>query len=82
METEWQTWREGIWNVMVERFNGHPGLAPLEQYMLRSRKEKRCVDCGELGTVEHKSVIVPSVSHYYMCAECDDYYNEKVGGNT
>jgi hypothetical protein len=72
----WAEWREAIWDSMERRF-GYPGLAPLEQYMLRSRKERRCVECGAPGTVEHRSHIVASVDTYWMCAGCDAYWKAK-----
>ena len=71
---EWADWRGRIWDSMEARF-GYPGLAPLEQYMLRSRKERRCVECGDPGTARQESILIKSVSHYFMCADCDQHYN-------
>ena len=76
--TDWQQWRARMWNQIADRVRGHPRLSPLEQWMLRSRKEQRCVECGEEGTIKCLgSPLVPSVSHYFMCQECDTYYKEK-----
>ena len=66
---EWEQWRARIFNQMIHQF-GNPGLAPLEQFMLRSRKEKRCIECGEPGEVSYKSVIIASVGIYWMCLPC------------
>ena len=60
---DWEQWRARIWNQMADGFRAYPGLAPLEQWMRRSKKEKRCIECGELGTVKQESVIVASVDH-------------------
>ncbi len=79
---DWQQWRARIWNQIADAFGTYPGLAPLEQWMLRSKRERRCVDCGEPGSVWEQSVIVASVRHYWLCAGCDRYYREKGGENT
>jgi hypothetical protein len=76
MMDDWQAWKDRIWESMEARF-GYPGLAPLEQYMIRSRKEKRCIECGDPGTVEQKSVLVASVDRYWMCVECDEWWEKK-----
>ena len=73
---EWEQWRAHIWNTIAARV-GYPGLAPLEQWMLRSRKERRCIQCGEAGTVPHDSKLVASVDHYFMCGPCDAYHRER-----
>jgi hypothetical protein len=73
---EWEQWRAKIWNQMSDRF-GYPGLAPLEQWMRRSRKEKRCIECGETGGVRQESIIVAAVDHYWLCVECDRWLREK-----
>lgn len=72
---EWEQWKARIWNAMSARF--YPGLAALEQYMLRSQEEKRCVECGEAGTAKQESVLIKSVSHYYFCDDCDAYWRNK-----
>ena len=68
--SDWQRWKENIWDQMVRHFHCYPGLAPLEQWILRSNREKRCVECGEPGTVRQESVLIKVVDHYWMCAEC------------
>lgn len=73
---DWERWRAIIWNSMALRF-GYPGLAPLEQWMRRSKREKRCLECGAAGTIQEESVIVKAVSHYWMCAECGTYWRNK-----
>lgn len=73
----WQQWRARIWNQMVRHLHCYPGLAPLEQWMWRSQKEERCIECGAPGTVEQKSVIVAAVDHYYLCTACDTFYRNK-----
>ena len=72
---EWQQWCQRMWNQIAR--GGYPGLAPLEQYMRRSLKEKRCIDCGEPGTVYQESVIVPAVAGYYFCPDCAHYWEHK-----
>jgi hypothetical protein len=74
--TDWYTWKDRIWTSMEARF-GYPGLAPLEQYMLRSAKEQRCVECGDPGTQQQASVLVASVKHYWMCDDCDTYWKSR-----
>lgn len=74
---EWHQWRAQMWNQMADGLGGYPGLAPLEQWMLRSAKEKRCVECGEPGEVEQTSAIVASVKTYWLCASCERYFEEK-----
>ena len=73
----WEQCRTRSWNLTGEGFRAYPGPAPLEQWMRRSKKEKRCIECGELGTVKQESVIVASVDHYYLCEPCDTYFKEK-----
>ncbi|KKL47774.1 hypothetical protein LCGC14_2332150 [marine sediment metagenome] len=73
---QWEQWRARIWNAIAARV-GYPGLAPLEQWMLRSRKEKRCIQCGNPGTVQQESVLIASVDHYFMCGPCDAYHRER-----
>lgn len=70
---EWQQWKARIWNQIADMMQGPPGLAPLEQWMRRSAKEKRCVDCGAPGTVKEESVLIKAVSHYYHCDDCAAY---------
>lgn len=67
---EWQQWKARVWNQIAASIQGHPGLAPLEQWMRRSAKEKRCIECGKPGQVREESIIVACVSHYWMCDEC------------
>lgn len=74
---DWEQWRARMWNQMVDQF-GYPGLAPLEQYMKRSHRERRCVECGEPGTVNQVSVIIPAVADYWMCDACDTYWKERL----
>lgn len=74
---EWEQWKARIWNSMTRHLLSFPGLAPLEQWMRRSYKEKRCLECGDPGTVQHFSVIVACVDSYLLCQPCDNYYREK-----
>ena len=67
---DWEQWRARIWNQLASGLRGYPGLAPLEQWMLRSAKERRCVQCGEPGEVEEDSVLVASVRRYWLCGSC------------
>ena len=67
---DWEQWRATMWNTIADGMQGHPRLAPLEQWMLRSRKEQRCVQCGTPTDNKQDSIIVASVSHYYICGEC------------
>jgi len=73
---EWEQWKMRVWNQMARHFGHHPGLAPLEQWMRRSRKERRCIICGEPGVKEVKSVLIACVPSYWTCAECG---KEEVG---
>lgn len=72
----WQEWSDALWDAMERRY-GYPGLAHLEQKMLRSKREQRCVECGDAGTEQQESTLIASVSHYWMCADCDSYWREK-----
>ena len=67
---EWEQWRARVWNQLASGLRGYPGLAPVEQWMLRSRKERRCVQCGEPGAEEQDSMLIASVRSYWLCAEC------------
>lgn len=73
----WEQWKARVWNQMAERFNAYPGLAPLEQWTWRSFKEKRCIECGDPGTERQQSHLIKVVDHYWMCAECADYWRRK-----
>lgn len=73
---DWEQWKARVWNALVARF-GYPGLAPLEQWIVRSYKERRCVECGAPGTHQHESVLVKVVPHYWMCDDCHKYWEEK-----
>jgi len=77
---DWEQWKMRLWNQMVRNFGRHPGLAPLEQYMLRSAAEHRCIECGDVGSVRVESgglICVARVTHYFMCQDCDRYWKEK-----
>ena len=73
---DWYGWKERLWDAMAERY-GYPGLAHMEQVVLRSKKETRCAECGAPGTVRHDSSLIKSVSHYFVCDECHAYYEAK-----
>lgn len=73
---DWEQWKARVWNVMADRF-GHPGLAPLEQWTWRSNRERRCIDCGEPGTVRQESGLIKVVSHYWFCDGCAQYWASK-----
>lgn len=73
----WQDWRNKVWRTLAREFE-YPGMIAFEQWALRSKKEKRCIDCGKPGIVEQpRSKFVGSVSHYWMCQECHDYWQSK-----
>jgi len=72
----WQEWKDAIADSMMHRFE-RPGLCILEQYVLRSQKEKRCIVCGDAGTKRQESVLIKSASHYWMCDECADYWEHR-----
>lgn len=79
MMGEWYAWKTAIWDSMAARF-GYPGLAPLEQYMLRSQKEQRCVECGLPGTQpQGRSAysLVQAVKCYWFCDECAAYWAQR-----
>jgi hypothetical protein len=73
---EWQAWRTQLGEAT---FSGTrlDGMVVLEQLMFRSRDRKRCIECGDPGTVRQESVLIQSVSHYWMCADCDTYWKNK-----
>lgn len=73
---EWEQWKARMWNTLVDQF-GYPGFTALEQYMRRSKREQRCIECGAPGTVKHTSYIVAAVPHYWMCQSCHDYWETK-----
>lgn len=49
-------------------------LVALEQRILRSHSRQECVDCGGPGAVQHASVLIKSVPHYWFCQDCHDYW--------
>jgi hypothetical protein len=53
------------------------GMACTEQYLWRSGKERRCVECGDPGTVQFKSELIASVASYWLWAECNAWYEHK-----
>jgi hypothetical protein len=65
-----------MWRNM-ERAYGRPGLAFLEQKILRSVAEKRCASCGAPGTVLQRSGLVRVVRAYWMCQPCHAHYEAK-----
>ena len=76
-DTDWQLWREDMWDRMVRQFWPHHGMPTLEQYTIRSRREKRCIECGEPGTVKEESVLIKAVPYYWFCDECAAYWAAK-----
>ena len=74
---ECEQWKARMWNQMFVQFKGYPGLAPLEQWTRLSHREQRCVECGAAGTVRQESFLIKSVSHYYFCGECAEYWERK-----
>ena len=70
----WVRWKIKIDNQMTRQFT-HPGLAPLEQFMIRSQREKRCIDCGEPSTDFQESILIKSVKGYYHCPDCQALYD-------
>ena len=71
---DWQRWKIRMDNQMRRQFT-HPGLAPLEQFMIRSQREKRCIDCGEPSTDFQESILIKSVKGYYHCTDCQALYD-------
>ena len=77
---DWERWKAETWNALTRGLEGYPGLAPLEQYMLRSQRERRCIDCGAPGTVpveRTEASLVKTVAVYYHCDGCAAYWAEK-----
>ena len=74
---EWQQWKARMWNQLADGIRSHPGMAALEQWMIRSQREKRCIDCGEPCTKEHfhQSILIKCVKGYYHCPECQALYD-------
>lgn len=68
-----------MWNQLEAQY-GYPGLAALEQYMWRSHKETRCVECGDPGTAKQERSrvsLVQSIPFYWMCGDCAEYWRNK-----
>jgi len=61
------------WNCMIE----------LEQLIRRSHKTKECVvlGCRNPGTIKRCSILIKAVPHYWMCEDCDQYYNKEENRN-
>ena len=78
----WYTWRKQIEDSL--RATGMPLFAAcvMEQTMIRSKKELRCAECGGAGTVRQTSGYIQSVTHYFLCDECDAYFQGSVGCHT
>jgi hypothetical protein len=76
-ESEWQAWKERMWDQLVHQFYPDHGLCAQEQYTRRSQRERRCIECGEPGTVKQESVLIKAVSHYYLCDACNAYWEAK-----
>ena len=76
--SDWEQWKARIWNQIADGLHGYPGLAPLEQWMWRSQKERRCIDCGSPGEVEQVGGgLIASVRSYWMCQPCHDWHERK-----
>lgn len=83
MQTEWGAWREKL-----EAFNQSQGwqgglswAVKMEQMMLRSEKETRCAECGAPAHVVQTGGFIQSVARYFLCDDCDAYFEGSVGGN-
>jgi hypothetical protein len=76
----WREWKTRIHESMQEHLGFRPGLAVLEQHLIRSAAEQRCVDCGAPGTVPQDRTphsLVKSVQRYWFCQSCSDYWAAK-----
>jgi len=74
----WSSWRMAIWDTFMEKGFDNPGMVAFEQWALRSKREKRCIDCGKPGVVKQRgSGFCAAVSHYWMCQDCHDYWQSK-----
>jgi hypothetical protein len=76
----WREWKARIHESMQEHLGFRPGLAVLEQHMIRCAAEQRCVDCGGRGTVPQDRTphsLVKSVQRYWFCDDCDEYWRAK-----
>ena len=73
---DWQRWKIRMYNQLARQFE-RPQLSALEQYMKRSFKEKRCIDCGDSCGPDHfmESILIKSVQGYYSCPECMASYD-------
>lgn len=80
-QTEWLTWSEGIRRQIEGPLRDRLRLAQLsvlEQRMLRSKAEQRCIECGLPGVERLEGGgLVQSVDHYWFCAECDKYWRRR-----
>jgi hypothetical protein len=77
---EWYDWRERL-------SENHPGSGlngevVFEQMILRSKREKRCAECGGPAEVVQTSGWIKSVDHYFLCDSCDAHFAGSVGGYT
>lgn len=76
----WREWKDKIHDSMQAHLGFRPGLAVLEQHMIRSEVEQRCIECGEPGTVAQERTehsLVKSVARYWFCQSCADYWAAK-----
>ena len=53
------------------------GLVMFEQRVLRSAKQRECIECGDPGTQKQECILVAVVPFYWMCDDCDAYWKAK-----
>ena len=59
------------WRMQDETWHG-AGMVCLEQRERRSARLHECIQCGSVENVHAvKSILIPAVKEYFMCAECD-----------
>lgn len=67
-----------LWNTLHSQFGDDTGMVYMEQLFLLSKKNKCCANCGDKDNlISQKSIMVPSVSNYYLCQSCHDFYQQK-----
>lgn len=73
----WNEWTNQMWENVTHNLGSRSvAMVVLEQQTLRSAREHLCCSCGDHGTKPQTSHLIKSVHTYYLCADCDAYYNQ------
>ena len=77
-------WREpgGLWATLTAQGSRNANMIVLEQRTIRSHRLRECIRCGDTATVTARpGGLIKCVPDYYMCAECDAYYEGDSSSN-